>query len=401
MAPVPSKLVEDARRGRTDALRDLGRAITRDNYTTRILDAILPHFQPELLPGSYPEAEGRGKDVNFQAALFSCLGGSIISCDRSTPLRTATIDKLVPNLDGIFSWFLFYLASATQVFQPAGLERAIHTITWTIYRIAELVPEEHVLFSPKVIKVLVVIWCTRRKDTRQPYCYIDPERCGTVAMMSQFSENPDAWSTLMDQVVSSQEHLDDFCTAFLQRIDQVPSLYQPRGFPLEYVGAHAALLLDIASKLVKIRAIHQKLREQGLLRRIVQAIVPLCPDASPDAIFTLSFLAFRLSYQPFADPVKGVAEVVKAGIMPVMFEGLQRVGFGGSDSRSKIVEAGKVFRALSAFTFYPRTVKAFRTVVEATPQTVWDNLRRRRGTAYPSFWSDFLAAMDSRVGLMR
>ncbi|EAU81006.2 hypothetical protein CC1G_03182 [Coprinopsis cinerea okayama7 len=417
-----AKLMEQAKLGSQQAIRDLLHFTSAVDYSPSYLDILLPHFdRTKSLKRGDRHAAATERDVEFKGLLLSCFVRCAASWNRSASLRARSAEKVLPRQDDILFLMSVYTARILRDTNPAVCTRAIDLVSRSIAYLADLLDsaeDDGVLDNPRALRLTLLLWTARRRDTSQPYHSFGEQpssshSCSILRLLMLYARNGDEqWTALIHHITASTKSCTAFCKAYVDRVKQVPVLFArnvPDGQGIS--NATSAVLVDhvrelvvVGSKMAETPVLHRRLRTDGFVHHLVQALLCVRSLMSTDLrSFTgMLTITMQLSYQQYADPAGGISELLNSGVMPVFFEVILNRGHGEEEVGPIRESVFSIIDALADFMLDPRVVRDLEGLASRTPRTTWDQLMEvgRTKVNFPDFWKDFLGTIGNRSLLL-
>ncbi|EAU81044.2 hypothetical protein CC1G_10163 [Coprinopsis cinerea okayama7 len=362
--------------------------ITKDTYTVATLDAPLTYIGRHAIPRNEHER------IIFHdlfpqalAVFISCL----VHCDRSPTHKRATAARVRSKLDDIIFWLDFCSAYATKTKDDTLPPR--HPIAG----LDDASLESEVMSCPTTIKILLRCWSFRNGDEDAPFPPMNDHghNCNITGLLRRFLLGKDSRTVLLDAILSSQRSIDTFCDALVARISQIPVL-EERNVDKLVLAHRYSFLLVTCVELVSTQAIYRGMRRRGFLRhgvrasRFLHANFPVSQSFGDDARLVL------LSHQPGANPVKGMKEVIEAGMVPLLMEAFKHP----EALESHKDECESVFLAWRASTFHFETFEVLLEALRKLPKELTPTASAWKDEGPLPFrtWDNWYSVLQARFG---
>ncbi|EAU83379.1 hypothetical protein CC1G_09073 [Coprinopsis cinerea okayama7 len=400
MSRIPAYLIERAKNGDELALRHLSDIVTPENYTLAALDATLAHLRIEKLPTNPSEVAAFS---GICRGALQCFSACISNCYRGPTYIRATISKVMDQMDDILSWvnvFTAYVLGTNLSAEVASA--ALHLAVLTVVILMRLEPqvEDQILCSPKTVTFFLKSWNDRRCDNGMPFVFDNVSGCPLVTLFARYLGHPEGYDLLVESITSSRRRLAAFCDSYVLRITVTLKVLESEpGFDMpNYIFTLLSNLPQIASKSVLI---HRGLRESRMLDQSIRTLVTLSPQIDSKQKFGMSALVLHAAYQRGADPIKGVVEVLRAGMMRPLVLGMLTcpdTGFGENAMVSRLCDS--VVRAWRGFSFYPAVIRALKEAVATVPKEKWVEFSTKRALNTSDVFHTFVGGIDERYAMM-
>ncbi|EFI27603.1 hypothetical protein CC1G_14529 [Coprinopsis cinerea okayama7 len=206
--------------------------------------------------------------------------------------------RLSEHLDGILAWLRLFTAYSASYFSGDELAWRMElacsfptVLMKTDEQLADLI-----LRSPTMIEVFLEAWYAKNNDG-EPLCIIVSPVCVVAQLLNEITAHQDGFEQLTS-LLSSKRYLPAFCTTFASRITTVSSLFDPANCDSEAISGYIGTLSSAATRLARVPEVHRRLRQVGILKRLVRAIKVFNARLRPQETFLLATYTIRLSYQP-------------------------------------------------------------------------------------------------------
>ncbi|KAG2021386.1 hypothetical protein CC2G_006633 [Coprinopsis cinerea AmutBmut pab1-1] len=301
---------------------------------------------------------------------------------------------LLERLEGILTWFRVCMVYSTTFSTGRRLGAEVDFIAETVGLMVELDPDlaDLILRSKTTGEILLQAWSSRLTNDANPPSPFSTNQCPIIHLLAKFGDCEDGMEQLGARILSSRGRLASFGSCLLLRIAHTPVLARNDMTTTRHVvsatSCHILPLLISSMNLVQFPQIHRYLRKAGLLYHVARAVKTLQVCLTPADTYLVACYAIRLSYQSHANAVQGFTQVLEEGVLEVVIDAIIAHGERPIVPRGSSFSPNMLLRALSAFSYFPRTLKALAEAIERIPAAKWARLERMKSPVYPEAWGN-------------
>ncbi|EAU83370.2 hypothetical protein CC1G_09064 [Coprinopsis cinerea okayama7 len=409
MSKISPQVIADAKDGARSALRALANTLTKDNYVLSALDATLVHLRPESLPTDsrtefYTMVTFPMEDVF--ASLTACVNSSRFVAPSN---KEGTVSRLLAHLQGILSWIVTWLRLTLKTARPSELGEVVHPLCYTVVLMIQLDDKlrRAILLSRTSAELLRMAWLVPLVDNHgRPLLAPagDTDLSKPDAIVTLLNEyvlsHPEigGWKMFLEQVMESDLTMDGFCKNFVARVELLPKERHKFGIAMETIQEQLVTLGFTIALLVDIKPLHQRLVKMGILRKWASAIVSLQRELIPRRRFLCATQGLRAASQPHQDPIRGAADVINTGILPLITEGLINAS---KDDYLEEYSSVRTVYILKAISYHPRTLRALVKAIRAMPPgATWSSVGAKSKLIADTTWKAFTDGINDRFNIL-
>ncbi|EFI28512.1 hypothetical protein CC1G_14044 [Coprinopsis cinerea okayama7 len=380
-----TRLIREAKAGNASALQELSGKVNQQNFTPSMLEASLNHLRLDLIPCTTSE------QITFRLQYAIPLFRVCVIFYKPSVQGPKGVMMLLERLEGILTWFRVCMVYSTTFSTGRRLGAEVDFIAETVGLMVELDADlaDLILRSKTTVEILLQAWSSRLTNDANPPSPFSTNQCPIIHLLAKFGDCEDG----MEQLgASSRGRLASFGSGLLLRIAHTPVLTRNDMTTTRHVvsatSCHILPLLISSMNLVQFPQIHRYLRKAGLLYHVARAVKILQVCLTPADTYLVACYAIRLSYQSHANAVQGFTQVLEEGVLEVVIDAIIAHGGRPIVPRGSSFSPNMLLRALSAFSYFPRTLKALAEAIERIPAAKWARLERMKSPVYPEAWGE-------------
>ncbi|KAH6899493.1 hypothetical protein BKA70DRAFT_1198275 [Coprinopsis sp. MPI-PUGE-AT-0042] len=386
MVKLTAKLIEDAKAGNPNKLRELGTAVEGSSYSLAVLDACMVHLPAERLDQPLCDIENPGI-LDLRRAAIACLYRALRTCamgllmkinqEAKQATKVITVERLVENFEGVTTWIDLVIsiplrddcATTEMLADAAGVLHAMARIDEKLLSL--------ILYSSNVINLGLKLWCgILRKNDDSILDISDEDGAPTVELMRALLET--APEIIHDAILSSskaiQRKISVAVTARFTHLSMWGSTFQ---FSEYTTSIYVRSLRDVTALLASSPGVEAQMQKQRYLYLWAKTAVDLHRRLKGRLRHVMVAFVSSLLYTTHGsgrNPITGLYDILGTDIFTVVFD-LFRTEPRPSSFKEEEREGGVLlWNEYLSYAYYPRTLDAFREAGLTFPQPQIDRI---------------------------
>ncbi|KAH6867667.1 hypothetical protein BKA70DRAFT_1414557 [Coprinopsis sp. MPI-PUGE-AT-0042] len=320
MSQLAPQLIQTARTGCPEGLEELGRLLTKENYSVTALGAALVHLSINDCPKHHSLIASDLGLLRRIIPAIQVVDISLVLCRRTKAIKAATSLRLRENLEGLVAWMSLILKqfSGPRVYNCVGI---------TLLHLVCLDDEMcfFVFSSPEAANLTLSLWRYEPTTSDEGAELMNsPWVPSATGLVHNWITHGEAKQIFFDILLSSKRHLSAFLDAFVFKLRRIIDIFHSitlKGGKIDkYADSLTAIFVHLQRRVVSLAA-----KRSLCLKELANVSSIILPPTIPKKDFLEnSVLIFQL-----ARAHRNLAPIIESGLLEALVDVFPNCEWGG------------------------------------------------------------------------